>query len=103
MSFNSFFCSRCFRRSCVRINSTSEQPEDLERGEPQQENDLQNNETPEDDDQHGEPQQESDLQHNDARQPDIQHSDTEQEVPQQDSDPKPHIDALSQFPRYDGD
>ncbi|EXM34252.1 hypothetical protein NW760_009422 [Fusarium oxysporum] len=103
MSFNSFFCCRCFRRSCVRINSPSEQPEDLERGEPQQENDLQNNETPEDDDQHGEPQQESDLQHNDARQPDIQHSDTEQDVPQQDSDPKPHIDALSQFPRYDGD
>ncbi|EXL54068.1 hypothetical protein FOCG_07158 [Fusarium oxysporum f. sp. radicis-lycopersici 26381] len=50
MSFNSFFCCRCFRRSRVRINSPSEQPEDLERGEPQQENDLQNNEIPEDDD-----------------------------------------------------
>ncbi|EXK46091.1 hypothetical protein FOXG_19502 [Fusarium oxysporum f. sp. lycopersici 4287] len=86
MSFNSFFCCRCFRRSRVRINSPSEQSEDLERGEPQQENDLQNNEIPEDDDQH-----------------DIQHSDTEQDVPQQDSDPKPHIDALSQFPPYDGD
>ncbi|KAI7765741.1 hypothetical protein LZL87_000854 [Fusarium oxysporum] len=85
MSFKAFCCCRCTRRSRVGIDRPSEealingmQPEDLERGEPQQENDLQNNEVQHDVDQH-----DSD--------------------PQQDSDPESHSDATIPFPPYDDD
>ncbi|KAF4956337.1 hypothetical protein FGADI_3914 [Fusarium gaditjirri] len=109
MSFKSLFCCPWFRRRSAGTDRPNEeqepfingaQPEDLERGEPQQGTCLQNNDAEQPDVQQDTPQQDASQQdalQKDAPQQDVPQPDAlQQDVPQQGE----HSDGMTSFPPF---